>query len=131
MLHIKVDLSGITYLCGAGLLYRSQRIRRRGALPHPALTVSETDCSRGAQSQLLIVAASTWCVYVDFPLLLYFCNFKKFHMIMYLICHHQKSVNMFFFKKKKKTLLVCSVTAVLSLWGSMLSFRGNERITIF
>ena len=52
-------------------------------------------------------------------------------MIMYLICHHQKSVNMFFFKKKKKTLLVCGVTAVLSLWGSMLSFRGNERITIF
>lgn len=46
-------------------------------------------------------------------------------MIMYLICHHQKSVNMFFFKEKKQTLLVCSVTVVLSLSGSMLSFQGK------
>ena len=52
-------------------------------------------------------------------------------MIMYLICHHQKSVNMFFFKKKNKTLLACSLTGVLALWGSMLSFRGNECITVF
>lgn len=33
--------------------------------------------SRGIQSRPLMVAAFEWCDYADFPLLLYFCNFKK------------------------------------------------------
>lgn len=43
VLHIKVDLSGITHLCGAGLLHRSQWLWLRGALPQSTL-LSQRDC---------------------------------------------------------------------------------------
>lgn len=43
VLHVKVDLSGITHLCGAGLLHRSQWLWLRGALPQSTL-LSQRDC---------------------------------------------------------------------------------------